>query len=576
MARLFDDVQDEYLQIEQAVLAGAPLAFVCLFNTDVLATIQMLMWSGDKDTVNNSLYLFLHNTDLVSFASRTTISSEATATLEHTANNWHHACGIEASATDRRVLLDGANKGTNATNSTPVGLERTSIGMRRSGTPDFPTSGMIAEAAVYDLSAYPGATNALKADYFEANILPHLAAAEPPGDYTTGLIAYWPLRDDDEDHAGEFDMTPYNTPSWSAHPPMLYLLSGLIEAQSGVTGNLQWLKELAGLIEAQSGLTGAIDSVLVYSLAGLIEAQSGFTGSILSTELLSSLIETQSEVIGNLKESAVLAGLIGSQSALTGNLKELQKLAGLIEGNSTLVGSLQWLQVVDVTVFPATLQLATTLWTPEVITRFVLLPPFMERDLIDPYSGGAWLWLAQITIPGYSARRIARNTEDIVYGGILFKKGNFDPGKQSLAGDASVPRVQLRVAQECDRTLEDIVNATKGGENGTVTLIRTCEKYLESPVGNLEATYDILTAGSDPEWITFLLGMPNPLLQRIPLWSYSSKVCPLATLSLFKGPRCQYVGLDTVCTGLFEACYAKGNAEHWGAEIGLDPNAVRV
>lgn len=231
---------------------------------------------------------------------------------------------------------------------------------------------------------------------------------------------------------------------------------------------------------------------------------------------------------------------------------------------------------IDVTVLPVTLQLVATLLTPEVGAFYPTIPPFMLKDLIDPYSGGAWLWLVEIAIPGYDIVRIAKNTEDIIYGSVLFPKGNFDPGKQFFASDASIPRVQLRVAQDGTHVLEDIVNASKGGENGTVKLIRTCEKFLDIPVDALEADYDILTAGSDPIWVMFILGIPNPLLQRIPLWAYSSKVCPLATPSLFKGPRCQYTGNDTVCTGLLEDCYAKGNAAHWGAEIGLDPNAVRV
>ena len=204
------------------------------------------------------------------------------------------------------------------------------------------------------------------------------------------------------------------------------------------------------------------------------------------------------------------------------------------------------------------------------------IPSFMHKDLIDPYSGGAWLWLCEINISGYAVQRIAKNTEDVVYDGTTFTKGNFDGGQQSLSGDGSIPRDILRVAQDRDKTLENIVNESKGGDDGQVKIIRTCEKFLEYSVGALEAEYDILTAGSDVEWVTFVLGMPNPFVQRIPLWLYSSKLCPLATPTLFKGVRCQYAGVDPTCTGLLEDCHTKGNTIHWGAEIGLDPNAVRI
>ena len=230
----------------------------------------------------------------------------------------------------------------------------------------------------------------------------------------------------------------------------------------------------------------------------------------------------------------------------------------------------------DVTVFPVTLNLALTQHAPIITMRVTEIPPFMQQDLIDPYSGGAWLWLVEVAVPGYDVVRIARNTVAVIYSGALFGKGNFNVGRQALTGDGSVPKIQLQVAQDRGHNLEAIVNATKGGEGGQVKIIRTCEKFLEHAVGQLEAEYDVLTAGSDIQWVTFVLGIPSPLTQRIPLWLYSSKVCPLATPSLFKGPKCQYVGLDTVCTGLLEDCYAKGNAVHWGAEAGLDPNAVRI
>ena len=210
------------------------------------------------------------------------------------------------------------------------------------------------------------------------------------------------------------------------------------------------------------------------------------------------------------------------------------------------------------------------------VIKYYEIPSFMEKDLIDPYSGGAWLWLVQIAIPGQTTQRIARNTADIVYGGDDFPKGNFDPPKQSSSGDGSVPKVVLSVAQDRDSVLENIINATKGGTNGIVKIIRTCEKFLTSPVAELEADFDILTAGSNTEWVIFSLGMPDPLIQRIPLWLYSSKVCPYATPSLFKGVRCQYIGAYPTCTGLLEDCFTKGNIVHWGAEVGLDPNAVRV
>ena len=229
-----------------------------------------------------------------------------------------------------------------------------------------------------------------------------------------------------------------------------------------------------------------------------------------------------------------------------------------------------------ITVTPVTLAIEATLHQPTVSVFYITIPPFILASLLDPYSGEAWLWLAEIVVPGYDVVRVARNTANVMYGTDLFSKGNFGIDKQSLSGDGTIPRLAFYVSHDELHNLEAIMNASKGMENGYVKLIRTCEKFLETPVQNFEALYSILMAGSDNERIAFSLGIPNPLTQKIPRDLYSYTVCPLATPSLFKGVYCRYTGSDTVCTGLLEDCYTKGNTQHWGAEVGLDPSSIRV
>lgn len=229
-----------------------------------------------------------------------------------------------------------------------------------------------------------------------------------------------------------------------------------------------------------------------------------------------------------------------------------------------------------VRVEPATLELVLAQLSPEVTIRFAEIPPFMQKDLIDPYSGGAWLWLCEIAVPGYDMQDLARNTADVRHAGKDYNKWNLDIGRQTFAGDGSIPRVVLRVGQDPDHVIEDIVNASEGCHDGTVKLIRVNEKFLDYEVEALEVNYGVLVADSDTEWIYFTLGIPNPLTQRIPLRIGSSKICPWMIPEHFKGVRCQYIGDDPTCKGTIDDCYTKGNAHHWGAEIGLDPNVTRV
>lgn len=210
------------------------------------------------------------------------------------------------------------------------------------------------------------------------------------------------------------------------------------------------------------------------------------------------------------------------------------------------------------------------------VGRYAEMPPEMHAALIDPYSGGAWLWLVKINIPGHSAILLARNTEDVVYAGQTYTADNFDVGLAPLAGDGSIPRIMLSVAQDANYTLEDKINATKGAGGGTIRIIRVHEDFLGAIIAELEQTVRILKADSDTKQVVFSLGLPNPLLKKIPLRRYSSKKCPYSWPGLFKGIECQYAGGDGTCTGLYEDCYTKGNAILWGGDLGLDPNVVRI
>ncbi|KKN40060.1 hypothetical protein LCGC14_0737230 [marine sediment metagenome] len=205
-----------------------------------------------------------------------------------------------------------------------------------------------------------------------------------------------------------------------------------------------------------------------------------------------------------------------------------------------------------------------------------LMPPQMHQGIIDPYSGGAWLWLVRIKIPGYTPLYYASNTENITYAGKVYVKNNFKVGLASLVGDGSVPRSGLVIAQEGGYVLEDIINATQGAGNGVVKIIRAHEDHLDKFIVELEQEVKILVANSDSKDVTFLLGIPDPLLKKVPLRRYSSKTCPYAAPSLFKGVECQYAGVDATCTGKYEDCFTKGNSALWGGEIGLDPAVGRA
>lgn len=370
MARLFDDALSEYLEINQAVLSAFPLAMVCFFNSNDINQTGDLLAIADSGSSNNYLRLIAQkaaNGNTIYAMSHDGTPGSAITSTGYTANTWHHACGIWAASNYRRAFIDGGSRGADSVNVNPSSLDKTSIGRLGRSVPTSYFSGMVAEAAIYDLSAYPGATDIDKAEYFEANILPHLAAGEPPEDYQTGLIAYWPLRDDDLDNADGFDLIPFNTPSWAEHPPMVRYIEGSVAGASNVSGILSFAKVFIKLESSADGISGADGSLniakkLIGFTAGISNVSGSFTfakielqGLTVGTSNVSGFLKivtklqgslTQiSNVSGSLKIATKLRGSLTQISNVSGSLKIATKLRGSTDGISTITGVLRFIKL---------------------------------------------------------------------------------------------------------------------------------------------------------------------------------------------------------------------------------------
>ena len=125
-------------------------------------------------------------------------------------------------------------------------------------------------------------------------------------------------------------------------------------------------------------------------------------------------------------------------------------------------------------------------------------------------------------------------------------------------------------------TIYTLLQETNGAANADIKLIKVNNDFLSEAIPALEVDYENLTSKCDSNWIYFTLGAPNPMHKRIPLREFSSSICPNADPVRFKKSRCRYSGGDSSCTGTFEDCYAKGNAENWGAFLGLDNASMEV
>lgn len=222
MARLFDDAASEYLGYTGALLSGVPLAMACWFFSDSLTIDQSAISITRSGTETNVFSLRIAGAragDPIQAVTAGAQWKEASTTTSYLANTWQHACGIWGGVNDRRAFLGGGSKGIETTSQTPAGLDRTSVGRLTRLTPANYMSGMVAEAAIWDLSAWPGATDADKANNFET-ILPGLVKGFSPLCYPLGLVAYWPLIRGLNDKVGGYNLTASGT-TVSSHPRII-------------------------------------------------------------------------------------------------------------------------------------------------------------------------------------------------------------------------------------------------------------------------------------------------------------------------------------------------------------------
>jgi len=222
MARLFDSGSSENLAVGSAVISGHPFAFVSWFRVTNITADHAIVSIADVDA---AFYfgLLAAGDDAGDFLKARAYDGgadyDAESSIAYTANTWQHGCAIFVSTTDRRVFLNGGSKGTNVQNHDVENLDRTTIGVSADTSPAGYCDGDIAETAIYDLSAWPGATDSDKADAFE-RILPSLAKGFSPLFWLLGLKAYWPLIRGLNDKTGGYNMTA-NGSVISTHPRVI-------------------------------------------------------------------------------------------------------------------------------------------------------------------------------------------------------------------------------------------------------------------------------------------------------------------------------------------------------------------
>lgn len=179
MSRHFDGTGD-HLDIASAIAAGQPVSTGCWFKRDSAGSDRLItIGLSGTDTHYNALALSSAGALLAISATTTATSAASSILLASTDFDWHYGLAVFAAPNDRRVYLDGANKGTSINTRAPAGQNALRAGGALTGIGEF--TGYMDDLAVW-LAAL---------DDSEAAAL--FAGASPNSIRSGSLAEFWDL-----------------------------------------------------------------------------------------------------------------------------------------------------------------------------------------------------------------------------------------------------------------------------------------------------------------------------------------------------------------------------------------------
>jgi hypothetical protein len=147
MAYNFTAASSQYLSTASSPVSTYPFTIAGWANPNtggVLASIS------NADGSNRHLVAFNGGTTKVDAGSVTSAAWAAASSINYSANQWNHACGVFESATSRKAYVNGGNEGIN-TNSANFGtITSAYIATRIIGTAGGFMNGPIAEVGIWN------------------------------------------------------------------------------------------------------------------------------------------------------------------------------------------------------------------------------------------------------------------------------------------------------------------------------------------------------------------------------------------------------------------------------------------
>jgi len=205
------------------------------------------------------------------------------------------------------------------------------------------------------------------------------------------------------------------------------------------------------------------------------------------------------------------------------------------------------------------------------------LPPNIILEKNKLATPNSWLILLKITLNdiGGTVLRFVRNNEDIDFNDDIDNSASvsetytafpfeIEPTKNMNKGQ--IPTVTLKVSN-ITNLLEPYLESLDGAIGSTVKVTVVNSGRLTEMYSELELTYDVIACNSTVQWVTFILGAPNPLRQRFPLHKFLALHCRYQYKDVEDqiGPRCQYAG--KTITGITKGANTEVSVTDCGFEV---------
>ncbi len=187
----------------------------------------------------------------------------------------------------------------------------------------------------------------------------------------------------------------------------------------------------------------------------------------------------------------------------------------------------------------------------------------------------AWLVTIDVAFPApvSSTLYLVNNTDDIVFEGRTYTAFPFDIDATKASAQGEIPQLQLRVSN-VTRAMQGYIEEIEGGVGSTVLVRVLNAGHLAENYSELEMTFDVMSAVSEGQWVTFTLGAPNLLRASFPADRYLATHCRF--IRHFKGAECGYAGASEICIGTLDYCRQLGNSKRFGGFPGLAGGGVRL